>query len=120
MNSKHWLKIAAIGISAGIINGLFGAGGGTVVVPALTCFFGVRQHKAHATAISIIFPFALISSFVYYRYGFTELNTALKITLGGIVGSYIGSKSLSRFSAKHLRRIFGIFMLLAAIRLVFS
>ena len=120
MNCKGWFKIAAVGMAAGIINGLFGSGGGTIIVPALTCFFGVSQHKAHATAISIIFPFALISSLVYYRYGFTELDTTLKITLGGVIGSYIGSKSLNKFSANHLRKIFGIFMILAAVRLVFS
>ena len=120
MNYKNYLKIAAVGLSAGIVNGLFGSGGGTIIVPALTCFFGVSQHKAHATAISIIFPFALISSIVYYKYGFTQLDVTLKITLGGIIGSYIGSKSLNRFSASHLRKIFGVFMILAAIRLVFS
>lgn len=120
MRSIFWIKIVVVGFVAGIINGLFGSGGGTIIVPALTCLFGVSQHKAHATAISIIFPFALISSLVYYNYGFTELEITLKITLGGIIGSYIGSRSLNHFSANHLRKIFGVFMILASIRLVIS
>lgn len=120
MLAIFWIKIALIGITAGIINGLFGSGGGTVIVPALTCFFGVSQHKAHATAISIIFPFALVSSLVYYNYGFAEYEITLKVALGGVIGSYIGSTSLKHFSAEHLRKLFGVLMILTSIRLVIS
>lgn len=116
--SIYWLKIIGVGITAGLINGLFGAGGGTIIVPALTLLFGVPQHKAHATAISVILPFAMISSAIYYRSGVTDLETTLWITLGGVVGSYFGSKTLTRFSPHYLRVIFGIFMIIAAIRMV--
>jgi uncharacterized protein len=116
---SSWLKILFTGLIAGTINGLFGAGGGTIVVPALTFFFGISQHKAHATAISIILPFALVSSFIYYKYGFAVIDITLNVAIGGVLGSYIGSKLLTRFSDNYLRKFFGLFMILAAIRMVF-
>ncbi|MBM7613549.1 sulfite exporter TauE/SafE family protein [Alkaliphilus hydrothermalis] len=117
-NYIHWIKLIAVGFVAGVINGLFGAGGGTIIVPALYFIFDVSQHKAHATAISIILPFALVSSFVYYRNGFTNLDVTWNVAMGGVIGSYIGSKSLTHFSASKLRKIFGVFMIIAALRMV--
>ncbi|MDR5657866.1 sulfite exporter TauE/SafE family protein [Serpentinicella sp. ANB-PHB4] len=119
-NIRSWSKMIIIGFIAGLINGVFGAGGGIIVVPALTNFFDVPQHKAQATAISIILPFAILSSIVYYTKGFVDLPTTFKVAIGGIIGSYIGSKSLTKFSDNTLRKIFGTFMIIAAIRMVFS
>lgn len=119
MKNLYWFKVLLVGFIAGVINGLFGAGGGTIIVPALNFVFGVPQHKAHATAISIILPFAMISSFIYYKHGFTAIDVTYKVALGGIIGSYIGSKALNRFSDNYLRKIFGVFMILAALRMVF-
>ncbi|MBU5677668.1 sulfite exporter TauE/SafE family protein [Alkaliphilus sp. MSJ-5] len=115
----YWLKIALIGFFSGIINGLFGAGGGTVAVLALTLIFGISQHKAQATAISIILPLSLISGFIYYKNGFTTIDITFKVALGGIIGSYIGSNALNKIPANYLRKIFGFFIIVAAIRMVF-
>lgn len=115
----YWIKIGLIGLISGIVNGLFGGGGGTILVLALTLILGINQHKAQATAISIIFPLSLISSYIYYKNGFTEINIILQIAIGGIIGSYIGSNILNKISASHLRRIFGFFMIIAAIRMIF-
>lgn len=117
---KYWFKIGLVGFISGIVNGLFGAGGGTVTVLALTLFFDISQHKAQATAISIILPLSIISGFIYYKNGFTTLDVTLKVALGGIVGSYIGSNALNKIPPKYLRKMFGLFMVLAAIRMVFS
>lgn len=118
MKDLYWLKVIVVGFVAGIVNGLFGAGGGTIIVPALNFVFNIPQHKAHATAISIIFPFAIISSFIYYRHGVASIDVTLKVALGGIIGSFIGSKALHKFSDDKLRKIFGVFMILAALRMV--
>lgn len=115
---KTWIKMIFIGFGAGLINGVFGAGGGMVVVPALTCFFNIEQHKAQATAISIILPFAIISSYVYYVKGFVDFGTTLQVAVGSVIGSYIGSKALTKFSDTVLRKIFGCFIILAAIRML--
>jgi len=115
----YWFKLGLIGFFSGITNGLFGAGGGTVAVLALTFVFDISQHKAQATAISIILPLSLISSFIYYKNGFTTMDITFKVALGGIIGSYVGSNALNRIPANYLRKIFGLFMIVAAIRMVF-
>jgi len=116
----YWVKIGLIGFFLGVINGLFGAGGGTVAVLALTFIFDISQHKAQATAISIILPLSLISSFIYYKNGFSTMDITIKVALGGIIGSYIGSNALDKIPANYLRKIFGFFIIAAALRMVFS
>jgi len=116
--SQNKIKLLLIGIVIGLVNGLFGSGGGTIAVPALVILLGLGQHKAHATAISIIFPLSIISSFLYFRHGNLNLRLAQLVALGGIIGSYIGAKSLTKVPTNILRKIFGIFMIIAAIRMI--
>lgn len=115
----YWVKISVIGFVSGIINGLFGGGGGTILVLALTFILKISQHKAQATAISIILPLSFISSYIYYKNGFTAVNVTLQIAVGGIIGSYVGSNVLNKISADYLRKIFSFFMIIAAIRMIF-
>lgn len=62
---SQYLKFAVIGLVTGIANGLFGSGGGTIVVPAMVLLLKEEEHVAHATAISIILPLTLVSAFIY-------------------------------------------------------
>lgn len=117
-NKKSKIKLLLIGLIIGLVNGLFGSGGGTIAVPALVFMLGLDQHKAHATAISIIFPLSLISSFLYFRHGVLNLKIAAIVTLGGIIGSYIGAKNLTKVPSNVLRKVFGVFMIIAAIRMI--
>ncbi|ABW19320.1 permease [Alkaliphilus oremlandii OhILAs] len=116
---SHFTFIILIGFTSGIVNGLFGAGGGTIAVLALTLIFSVSQHKAQATAISIILPLSLISGFIYYRSGFTTMETTVKVAIGGVIGSYIGSNLLNKIPENYLRKIFGAFIIVSALRMVF-
>ncbi len=111
-------KIILLGLVTGIINGLFGAGGGTILVPGMFFLLGVSQHKSHATAIAIILPLALVSAFIYVQHGIMAWDVTLKVILGGVVGSYIGARLFSRISDHLLRKAFGVFMIIAAIRMV--
>ena len=111
-------KILIIGFVTGLVNGLFGSGGGTIVVPAMIFLLGIEDHKAHATAIGIILPLTVVSIYIYFRHGILDLRPALLITLGGVLGSFIGAKLLNRIPYNILRKIFGVFMIIAAIRMV--
>ncbi|QZY56505.1 sulfite exporter TauE/SafE family protein [Crassaminicella profunda] len=113
------LKFILLGFMAGLVNGLLGSGGGTLLVPGMSFLLGLEEHKSHATAISIILPLALISSLIYIKHGIIVWNITLKIMLGGMVGGYIGAKLLSKLPSYLLRKIFAIFMIIAAIRMVF-
>lgn len=81
-------------------------------------FLKLEEHKAHATAISIILPLSIISLIIYW-WGDTILwQTALWASLGGVCGSFLGAKLLSRLSGVWLHRIFGGFMIIAGIKMV--
>jgi len=113
------MKYIIIGIITGIVNGLFGSGGGTIVVPALIILLCMEDHKAHATAIAIILPLTVVSAFFYIKGSFVDLPLTLKVSLGGIIGGFIGAKLLNSVPEKALRIVFGSFMILAALRMVF-
>lgn len=113
------IKSSIIGFISGFINGLFGSGGGTIVVPGLVFLLGLTQHKAHATALMIILPLSILSSVIYFNNHLIDFPITLKVSIGAILGSYIGAKTLNKVPDKLLRKIFGMFMIIAAIRMVF-
>jgi uncharacterized protein len=118
MKIKRILTCATIGIVAGLANGLFGSGGGTIAVPAMILLLGEEEHRAHATAIAIILPLTALSSFFYISSNYIDLSLTLKVTLGGVVGGYIGAKLLKKCPTKLLRKLFAIFMILGALRMI--
>ena len=112
------LKKALIGIVTGVANGLFGSGGGTIAVPAFEKFLGLSAHKSHATVIAFILPLSILSAFIYCRKVDVEWMSVLWVSLGGVVGGYVGASLLKKISNKWLHRIFGAFMLVAAVRMI--
>ena len=111
-------KKMVIGIITGIANGLFGSGGGTIAVPAFEKYLGMSAHKSHATVIALILPLSIISSFVYFRKVEVEWVSVLWVSIGGAAGGYVGASILKKISNKWLHRIFGTFMLVAAVRMI--
>ena len=107
-----------MGLLTGLCNGFFGAGGGIIVVPTLVYILKLENHKAHATALAVILPISLLSAFIYFKTDTYNWALIGKLMLGGVIGSIIGSKLLGKLSSKWLRRIFAIFMILAAIRMI--
>lgn len=111
--------VILIGFITGICNGIFGSGGGTVLVPCMVMFLGVKENKAHATAISVILPLSIISVFFYFYKNMIDWSLTLKVALGSSIGGYIGARILNKFSDRTLRIIFGISMIIASVRMVF-
>lgn len=114
----RYLKCLLIGLITGLANGLFGSGGGTIAVPAMVHFLGAQEHKAHATAISVILPLTVVSSAFYISSGYADWDLTLKVTLGGLAGGYIGAKLLNICPDKLLRKIFALFMAAAGVRMI--
>lgn len=115
---KSLIKVLVIGFIAGLCNGIFGSGGGTILVPAMVLILGIRENKSHATAIAVIMPLSVISSFFYISANDVNWNLTYKVAIGSIIGGYIGSRILNKFSDGTLRKIFGFSMIAAAIRMV--
>lgn len=113
------IKNSLIGLFTGFINGSFGSGGGTLLVPILNDILKVEEHKSHATALAIIVFLTTASSSIYIYKGTYDFQLTWRVALGSIVGGIIGAKLLSKVTGKFLRIIFGIIMIIAAFRMVF-
>mgnify|MGYP001362343818 CR=1 FL=1 len=111
------LKFFLTGAIAGLLNGLFGAGGGMVVVPMLG-HWGLPADRAHATSIAVILPLSLLSSLLYFSMGYIRFANALPYLPLGLVGAMIGGKILPKIQSVWLHRIFGVLVLYSAIRLL--
>ncbi len=107
-----------VGIVTGFANGLFGSGGGTIVVPAMERFLDVEEHRAHATALAVILPLSLLSLGIYLWKTELAWEIALWASAGGVAGGFVGAKLLRRLSGVWLHRIFGVCMLAAAVRMM--
>lgn len=111
------LKFILTGAIAGTLNGLFGAGGGMVVVPMLgRC--GLPAERSHATSIAVILPLSIVSSILYLTMGHIRLENALPYLPLGLVGAVIGSRLLTKLKKVWLHRIFGVIVLYSAVRLI--
>lgn len=118
--NKEKFKLLIIGLVAGLINGLFGSGGGTIVVPALVFLMGINDYKAHATAIFIILPLSIISTIIYFSNNFIPFKIAISVTIGGVIGSFLGAKLLNKIPINILRKIFGSVIIYTAIRMIWK
>jgi len=106
------------GLSTGFINGMFGGGGGMIVVPMLTSILDFSQKNAHATAILIILPLSLLSGALYSSFGVFDISVGIPVGIGVLVGGIIGAFLLSKLSSKILIIIFSIIMIGAGVRLL--
>ena len=114
---KNNLKTALIGIVTGFANGLFGSGGGTIVVPCMEKYLGVDAHKSHATAIAVILPLSILSAGIYIFKADVPWSQTIAVSVGGIIGGVAGAKLLNKLSSRKLHIIFGGAMLAAAVRM---
>jgi uncharacterized membrane protein YfcA len=107
-----------IGISAGILAGLIGIGGGLIIVPALTYFFQMDQYSAQGTSLAILLPPTGVFAFVqYYRAGHVNVPIAIMVALGALAGGYFGGGWAQDLSAPVLRKVFAVVMVLVAIKM---
>ena len=117
--NNETLTSSAIGLTAGFVNGLFGSGGGALVVPAAGKFLGLAAHNAHATAVAAMLPMSIVSAAVYIRGAGTPWSAAIAVSAGGIAGGLIGAKLLPKTPASALHKLFGFFMAIAGVRMLF-
>lgn len=113
------IKNSLIGLFTGFINGSFGSGGGTLLVPILNDIIKLEEHKSHATALAIIVFLTAASSTVYILKGTYDFQLTWRVAIGSIIGGVIGAKLLCKVTGKFLRVIFGVIMIIAAFRMVF-
>ena len=118
-SKKNVLYAILTGCSAGLVNGLFGGGGGMVVVPMLSNLLKYPSKKAHATAILIILPLSIVSGALYFLFGNFNFSIGLPVTIGALVGGGLGAFLLSKLSAKWVVYIFCVIMAVAGGKMLF-
>ena len=112
------IKKCLIGIIAGFISGLFAAGGGMIIVPALVYIFKLSEKEARATSIFVILPMVIASGFLYYHENYIDWNIGIKCAIGGIIGGIIGSKALKKLPEKVLKELFILFLIYASVKMI--
>ena len=117
----QWLMFIIIGIFGGVTSGLFGIGGGIVIVPALIYWAGFSQHKATGTSLAVMLPpIGLAATFEYYRHGNVDLRAAMIIAATMFVGAWGGSFFANQLKGPHLRLAFGMFVSGVGVYLVYG
>lgn len=115
---KRRAVLVLCGAAIGVVNGLFGAGGGMLAVPVLAAAAGLPQKKAHATAIAVILPLCLVSTVVYAVRGDFGTDVILPTVLGVLAGGIAGAALLKKLSAPVLNLLFYGLMLFAGIKMM--
>lgn len=118
--AEHWWVFIGIGIASGLLSGTLGVGAGIIMVPALVVFFASPQKDAQAISLAVMVPMALMGAWRYHQN--PEIKLDLKITgliaagaLAGVVG---GAYLAGILPAAALRKIFAVFLIIAAVRML--
>ncbi len=112
-----WKYLVAGGL-AGAANGLFGAGGGLILVPLLIGWVGLEEKKAFATSVAIILPLSIASYVMFCLKGGNVWADALPYLLGGVLGGLLSTRLFKRIPAVWLHRLFGALILYGGIKAV--
>jgi len=108
-----------IGLTAGVVSGMLGVGGAIIIVPALVFFFGLTQHQAQGTSLSVlIFPVGILAFWNYYKEGYVNFKISIIIILAFVIGGYLGSLIAVRVNERLLKVIFGVLIILLGIRMI--
>jgi len=113
------LLLVTIGLTAGVLSGLFGIGGGVVIVPALVYLAGFDQRLAAGTSLAVLLaPVGLGAVLEYYRNGNVDLRAAVVLAVSLAAGAMLGAVLASEVTGTYLRLAFGLFVLLLGFYLV--
>ena len=109
-----------IGITAGVSSGLFGIGGGVIIIPLLLFIYKFTQQVATATSlIALLLPVGAFGIWQYYRSGYitgVNLKVGLLIALGMLLGTFLGARIATVISGEILSKAFAVFLLAVAVR----
>ena len=115
-----WWMLALLGFGAGVLSGLFGVGGGIVMVPAMVLVLSIPQKTAQGTALAVMVPLALVGAWRYF--GQPEFAPSFRVigllTAGALVGTLLGTEIAIRMPSALLTRLFAVFVIIVAVRML--
>ena len=110
----------ALGLIAGLLSGMLGIGGGTIIIPGIVLLLGTEQHVAQGISLTAMLLTALVGTFIHYRQRNVKLRMALLIAPSAVAFSYLGAWAAGITSAEWLTRSFAIFLLIIGFWLLLS
>lgn len=115
-----WWGLILLGLGAGILSGTLGLGSGTVLVPVMVLLFCFTQKSAQGTALAVMVPMALLGAFRYWKNPAIDVNLAVVglLAVGAMAGVLIGTELAGRLPGHVLRKVFAIFILVLAVKLL--
>ena len=120
MDIQTILIVILIGIAAGMLGGLVGVGGGIIIVPSLIFFLGFSQHTAQGTSLGLILlPVGILGVLQYYKQGHVDIKVACILAVGFLAGNYFGSKVALNLPEQTVKRVFAVFMIIVAVKMLF-
>jgi hypothetical protein len=121
MSIETLLILIVIGLFAGAFSGMVGIGGGVIIIPALVYFLGFSQHQAQGTSLAIMLPpIGLMAAYQYYKSGNVNLTYAIIIASAFFIGGYFGAKYAVKMLQDILKKVFGVFLILVALKTIFG
>jgi uncharacterized protein len=115
------LGLVLIGVLAGVLAGMFGIGGGLVIVPALAILYGMKQHAAVGTSLgALLLPVGALSAWVYWKNGNLNIAYSALLAAGLVIGAYVGARLVEPVSDLALRRMFGVFLLVVSVKMLWG
>jgi uncharacterized membrane protein YfcA len=114
------LLLIVIGLASGMLSGMVGVGGGLIIVPALIFFLAFSQKEAQGTSLGILLlPVGILGVLQYYKQGYVDIKVVLLVSLGFVLGNYFGSKLALSLPEEKLKKIFAIFLIVIAVKILF-
>ena len=121
MSFSSFIILIVIGLLAGVLSGFVGVGGGLLMIPLLMLFLGLSQFEAQGTAlVAMLPPIGILAAMNYFKSGYVKWEYAVVIALTFVIGGYFGSKMSLSLNPTTVRKVFGVVMFFAAIKLIFS
>jgi uncharacterized protein len=118
MASGRTLKLAATGTVAGLFSGLFGVGGGTVIVPLLVLWLGYDERRATGTSLAAIVVISVFATLAQGAYGNVGYAKALLVGLPAVPGALLGTWIQQRVRTETIGLLFALLLIAVAVDLV--
>lgn len=118
---ENWWLYILIGLCCGIFGASFGVGSGIILVPVLAILFSFPQKSAQGMSLAVMIPLAMMGAWRYYQNLDIDirLGVVLFLSIGAVVGAFIGAKIAGFLPAYVLRKLFAIFLIVAAMKMLF-
>ncbi len=122
MSTIQIILVTIVGLLAGILSGMFGIGGGVIIVPALMLLVGFSIKMASGTSlVALLLPVGLLGAIEYYRQEQINIIAAISLVVGLFIGAYFGARITIALPDLMVKKAFGVLLLVLAFRyLTFS